>query len=362
MFGNSLPLGLLLGGSMTSFRHREHPESGQEAFKELQREKERAIRKGIDQLRRLRTEISGAADSESQQKHFASAMNLANQIADYCLADSQDRAEPLTHHSYHAALADSAEALGNVEPQSKHHIVPTQVAYNLRRAAGDMIIRLEEKVGSLSSPSRALNVADARGVLQEFLVGTNCLTIDAQKGFFSNETVVGGIMSGGLVYALMASKIIQRYGEDALSQMKVIAVAVNSDGKKAFFESDGREQQITRLILTDDMIDKGGSMHCAMKAAEDIYISADIYSGVRTSYAKGRIPPSQAAHLDHLACLFQDFADFTESGQFKEARALLIAATDYALEHGVTLQRGWFKRAARHIPDAAEIMGKDPYA
>jgi hypothetical protein len=348
---------------MTSFRHRVHPESGEEAFRDLQREKDRTVGKGVDQLRRLRSAIFAAESAEEVDTAFASALTLANQIADFCLADTQNRADPLAHHSYHGVLAELSPKLSELEAQSKHHIVPNQVAHHLRRAAEDLMIRVEEQVGSLSSPQRLLDLNAAREVLQEFLLGTNCLTIDAQKAYFAEGTAVGGLLSGGLVYALMAGKVLERYGDESISQPKILPVAVDGEGKRGRFALSVLQStaQVERLILVDDMIDRGGSMHCAVTAAEDVFTKSDIHSGVRTSYAKGRIPPSQAVHISHLSNMFQDFADLTESGELDAARVLLVSAFEYASENGVIPQRGWYKRAARFFADSAQITGKDPY-
>jgi hypothetical protein len=53
------------------------------------------------------------------------------------------------------------------------------------------------------------------------------------------------------------------------------------------------------------------------------------------------------AHMNYLANLFQDFADFSEEGKNDEARALFRQAEEYARENKVTLQQGWYKRKKR---------------
>jgi hypothetical protein len=359
MFGSGLSFESLLSGSITRFRERSHPDQDAEAFRELQRKKEGAIGEGIDRLRRIRTAVFESTDPDAQQRFLQMAVRLADQMADYCLADSLDRGAPLTDHSYHRELEGLGDTFTALEPQSKHHIVPRQVAHHLRKAAQDLLIRTEEKTASLMSPSKPLSQAEMREVVKEFTSGTNCLTINAQEILFSPDTRIAGIISGGLVYALMVKKISERYGDNQASSLAVLAVAVDGEGKQAVFEKSGDVHRVKHLVVVDDLIDKGGSVVCAAHNAEDIFTGAAIYSGVNpTSYPAGRIPPSQRRHMGHLEGLFQDFADLTESGKLSEAWAILMAAAEYAQANGVKLQPGWRKRAARYFTGPAGLMGR----
>lgn len=360
MFGSSLSFESLLSGSLVCFRERAHPDSGTDQFRELQRDKEQVLGAGIDQLRRIRTQIFECSEPSKQQSLLKLSMTLADQMADYCLADGQDRAAALVDHSYHEVLAGVSTSFEGVEPQSKHHIVPSRVANNLRRAAQDMLIRVEEEVTSLTSPSKRLSDSETLKVLSEFLSGANDLGGDAKKDLFLPNTKVAGLLSGGLVYALMAKKVAERYGNESGTGMNVIAVAVDADGKRAVFERGSADPTVARLIVVDDVIDKGGSILCAAHAAEDLFTGATINSGLYQSYANGRIPASQRKHLDHLSGVFQDFADLTESNHLEQARAVLIAAYEYACQNGVTLQRGWYKRAARYFEDSVALIGNEP--
>jgi orotate phosphoribosyltransferase len=223
-----------------------------------------------------------------------------------------------------------------------------------------MLIRVEDEVTSLISPSKRLTDTKTLQVLSEFLSGTNNLSVDAKKDLFLANTKVAGLLSGGLVYALMAKKVAERYGNESGTGMNVIAAAVDADGKRAVFERGPDDPKVGRLIVVDDMIDKGGSILCAAHAAEDVFTGATINSGLYYSYAKGRIPPSQKKHLTHLEMEFQEFADLTESNQLEQAKTVLTAAYKYACENGVTLQRGWYIRAARYFEDSVALIGKEP--
>lgn len=359
MFNTGRSLETLLSGSLTDFRKQTHPEEKSEAFQELQREKERVIGRGIDQIRRIKTAIFDCTDPDSQQRFMKMGVTLADHLADYCLADSKDRTAPLKEHTYHEELRKLSEALENLEPLSKHFIVPTYVAQHLRRAAGDLLIRVEEKVGSLMSPSKPLSEEEMRGVLVEFIRGVNCLSRNAEDVLFSPTTTIAGIMSGGLVYPLMAKKIAERYGDNGANTLTVIGVAVDGESKRVVFERVSNEDKVKHLIIVDDMIDKGGTVLAAANGAEDVFTGATIYNGVgAASYPTGRIPPTQKKHMNHLGRVFQDFADLTESGRLEEARVVLIEACAYAQENGVKLLPGWHKRAARYFKDSASLLGE----
>ncbi len=360
MFGSGLSFESLLSGSLVRFKERAYPEANTDQFRELQRDKERVLGTGIDQLRRIRTQIFESKNPDRQQNLLKLATVLADQMADYCIADGADRAAALKEHSYHRTLADIPSSQAGVEPQSKHHIVPSLVAQNLRKAAQDMLIRVEEVASSLTSPSKRLSDAETLQVLTEFISGTNNLSVDARKELFLADTKVAGLLSGGLVYALMAKKIAEHYGNESGKGMTVIAVAVDAEGKQAVFERSPNDGKVRRLIVVDDMIDQGGSILCAAHTAEEVFTEATVNSGLYYSYAKGRIPINHRKHLDHLSGMFQDFADLTESDRLDEARVLLVSAFKYASEHGVTLQRGWYKRAARYFHDSASIIGDEP--
>ena len=360
MFGSTLSFDSLLSGSSVCFKARVHPDADTDQYRELQREKERCLGSGIDQLRRLRTKIFETKELGEQQQLFAVATSLADQMADYCLADSADRAVPLRDHSYHGVLADISSSLADVEPQSKHHIVPSWVAQNLRNAAQDMLLRVDEEASSLTAPTKRLSDAETLRVLVEFTSGTNNLSIEAKRDLLLPDTRVAALLSGGLVYALMAKKIAERYGNESGTGMTVIAAAVDPEGKRAVFEHCGDVQTVRRLIVVDDVIDKGGTILCAAHAAEDVFTGATINSGLYYSYPNGRVSRNQRKHLDHLSLMWLDFVDYTEASHLNEARETLVSAYQYARENGVALQRGWYTRAARYFEDSSSIIGDDP--
>lgn len=360
MFGNALTFNTLLSGSHTNFRYREHADAALQPFQELQQQKRILIGDGINCLRKLRTQIFSSADTQDQQAFLQTAKQLANELADYCIADALNRASHLADHSYHFQLQETVSKMNLCEPQSRHHIVPTIVADNLRKAALDMALRTEEFVGNLESPDRRLNDAETLQVIREFTVGTNDLSNEAKDSLFSSSTKVAGLLSGGLVYALMAKKIAERYGCESGNEMNVIAVAVGTDANQAVFELDGTDQQVDKLVLVDDVIDSGSSILSALNAAEEVFIGSNIYCGLRTSNAKGRISNSRKAHIAHLSSWVQDFADLTDEGQLTEAKKMLVEAHAYATANGVTLQPGWYRRSARYFPDAEALIGKIP--
>ncbi len=346
----------LLSGSNTCFKQRDGFDS---MLGEIQKERNFSIAYGVEQLRRFRTVISKSS-SEEQGEILEQAAAFADQLADFCLADCIDRGAPLEHHPYLSALTLCEEKFKDVEAESAHSIPGRIVCKNLRRATEDIVTRLEETVSSAYNPSRKLNLEEAKYVLSQFLNGTNCLQCKAQESFFSSSSVVGGLLSVGLVYALVAKKVMERYGEESISQINVVPVAVSVGKNVAKFGSVGQEEQVKEVVLVDDMIDSGRSLRCAMTAAEDIFRSADIFSGICTSYSEGRESPSQIAHSRHLSRLFHKFADFVEDNNLGQARTILIDAVSYSRQHGSPLAGGWYGVSKRAFSDAEQILGPRP--
>jgi hypothetical protein len=183
-------------------------------------------------------------------------------------------------------------------------------------------------------------------VLQEFLQGTNDLTINARDEFFENGTKIGGILTGGSVYLELVKKIVEKYGKDS-PVLDTFVIAVDKENKKAVFETSESDAETKNVIITDDIIDKGGTVLTALWAAGEHFPKATIRSGKGTDYPGGFEERRIDKHLGYLSSLFQDYADFEELGQSDKALALFDQAEQYAKENRVELQAGWFKKKKR---------------
>src|SRR3989338_11343251 len=222
------------------------------------------------------------------------------------------------------------------------HFLPAQFSIgNLFRAADDMLVRVEERAQSIYKPNHVLTREDVNYVLQEFLRGTNDLTVDAIRKLCDHNTRWGGILSGGSVYTEMARQIIQKYADHSLSVYPFV-VAVDKDKKRTAFETSKSDNATQSVILLDDMIDSGDTMLTALWSAGQYFPSANIYSGKGTDYAGGFEKQRVQEHGGHLGCLFQDFADLSEDGKMTEALAVFNRAESYAKMHKVQLQPGWY--------------------
>lgn len=335
----------LLGGSHVGFKKREHPSLSEEE-REFKVENERKLQDGIRFLRILRTEALEAKDPIACQNILGEAHRLASQIADVIISQAQGEKPLPIDSAFLGVLQRARDAHAHKDAGSGHGIPPQFSVQNLLRAVDDMLVRIEEKVKSLEMPDHKLSEEEMGNVLQEFLVGTNDLTINAKKKFFEKNMKIAGILSGGSVYLEMVKKITEKYGDPSLA-VNSFVLAVDKEKNTVAVEANKSDVSTQNVIITDDMIDKGGTMISALWATGEHFPNARIYSGKGTDEPGGFANRRDEKFMSHLTMLFQDFAAFEEAGRDSDALDLFEQAEEYAKTNNVTLQRGWYKRKER---------------
>jgi len=336
---------MMLGGSHVAFKKRERPPFSEQE-NELRLENERRLQEGIGILRKLRTQALEEQDPTLRQNYLVEAHQFSSQMADVIISQAlNDKPSPIDP-VFLEELQKAREEHKDKDAGSGHALPPQFSVGNLFKAVDDMLARVEEKSGSLGNSDHRLTEEEMRYVLQEFLRGTNDLTVDAIKKFFRNDTKIGGILSGGSVYAEMVKKITTRYADPSLT-VDTFVIAVDKEQKKAVFESGDSDNSVQTVIVTDDMIDKGGTLLTALWSVGEQFPNATIYSGKGTDHPGGFEKRRIEKHMDYLGMIFQDFADCSEEGKYNEALAIFDQAEKYAKENNVTLQPGWYKRKER---------------
>ena len=335
----------MLGGSHVNFRKRERsPLSEQE--NELRLENERRLQEGIVILRKFRTQALADQDFAECQSHLRKAHQFSSRMADVILDQAISEKPTSVNPDFLETLRKMRDDYQDTGAGSAHDLPPQFSIGNLFRAVDDMLVRVEEKCQSLKNPNHRLTEEETRYVLQEFLLGTNDLSVNAIKKFFLKNTKIGGILSGGSVYVEVVKKLVERYSDQALT-VNTFAIAVDKEKKKAVFESDDADDTMQTVVVVDDMIDKGGTILTALWAVGEQFPNATIYSGKGTDQPGGFEERRIRKHMTHLSVLFQDFADFSEAGRNDEALMLFEQAEQYAKSNGVLLQNGWYKRKER---------------
>ncbi|MSR85381.1 hypothetical protein EXS71_03035 [Candidatus Uhrbacteria bacterium] len=336
---------MLLGGSHVGFKKRERsPLSDQE--REAKLENERKLQEGIRVLRQLRTWALEEQDSIARQNILKEAHQFSIQMAEVILNQALgDKPSPI-NSSFLETLQQARSEHADQDAGSGHGIPPQFSIQNLFRATDDMLVRVEEKAQSIVTPTHKITQEEINYVLQEFLRGTNDLSINAVEKFFEKDTKIGGILSGGSVYVELVKKIVARYGDPSLT-LNSFVIAVDKENEKAVVETSESDVATKTVIVTDDMIDKGGTLLTALWLTGEKFPNATIYSGKGTDQPGGFKKRRNEKHTGHLAGLFQDFADLSEEGRNDEALALFGRAEEYAKENKVALQPGWHKRKER---------------
>jgi hypothetical protein len=335
----------MLSGSHVAFKTlARQPLSEQE--RELQLGNERALRSGIWILRKLRTHVlqeqdQGACQSILKEAHEFSGQ-MAKVILDQALGDKPSQINP----SYIEILRQLQHRYTDQDADSGYSLPPQYSIQNLFRATDDMLVRIQEKAQSFRKPDHTLAQDEVEYVLHEFLVGTNDLTINAREKFFEKDTKVGGILSGGSVYLELVKTITERYGDPSLT-VNSFVIAVDKHNKRTVFEASESDLVTRTVIVTDDMVNKGGTLITALWAAGERFPNARIHSGLGTDPPGGYEKRRTEKFMGHLGMLYQDFADLSENGRNDEALTLFRQAEQYAAENNVTLQQGWYKRKAR---------------
>lgn len=335
----------MLSGSHVGFKKREHPLLSEQES-ELKRENERRLQEGIDILRKLRTLALEEQNPNTRQNILAEAHQFSAQMAETILNQAlSDKPFPIDD-SYLSDLEKKRKEHQSQDAGSGHAIPPQYSVQNLFRATDDMLVRIQEQVQSLQEPSHKLSQKETAYIIDNFLIGTNDLTIDAVEKFFNKDTKVGGILSGGSVYLELVKKIIKKYGDPSL-EVNSFVIAVDKEKKKAISEASELDANTPTVVLTDDMIDRGGTMLTALWAVGEQFPNATIHSGKGIDYPGGFEKRRAEKHLNYLSRLFQDFGDLSEEGKNEEALAIFDQADKYARENNVNLQPGWHKRKER---------------
>ncbi len=205
-----------------------------------------------------------------------------------------------------------------------------------------MIARIEEKVGSIKKPDHKLSQEEIKYVLKEFLVGANSLSPDTQKQFFEKGTKVGGILSGGSIYVELIKLIVERFGDNSF-EMDSFVIAVDKEDKRIAVETSESDVQTKDVLLMDDIIDGGQTMLVALWNVGEHFPNAAIHSGKGPDQRGGFEKRRAQIHTDHLAYLFQDFANLAFEDRDEEALIMFDHAARYASENNVALQPGWYK-------------------
>jgi len=336
---------MMLGGSHVSFKQRERPPLSEEE-RELKLENEGKLQEGIGILRKLRTRALEEHDPIVRQNILKEAHQFSDQMAEVILSQTLSEKPSQIDPSFLETLQDARSKHIGQDANSGHGLPPHFSIQNLFRATDDMLARIEEKAQSIVKPDHKLTQEDMRYVLQEFLRGTNDLTINAMEKFFKKDTKVGGILSGGSVYVELVKKIVERYGDSSLA-VNSFVIAADKQNKKTAFEANESDAATQTVIVTDDMIDKGGTLLTALWATSEQFPNATIYSGKGTDQPGGFEKRRVEEHMGYLGMLFQDFVELSEKGRNDEALALFRQAEQYAIDNKVTLQQGWYKRKER---------------
>jgi len=334
----------LLGGSLVRFKERKRSLSEEE--REYKQANERRLNGGIDILRKMRTQALEEVDPALCQAALQEAHQLSEQMAEVILDQViGEKPSPIDAGFLETLSKLKDEHLGK-DAGSGHGLPPQFSINNLFRAADDMLVRIEEKTQSLEEPEHKLTQEELKYVLQEFLVGTNFLTIEAVNDFFEKDTKVGGILTGGSVYLELVKKIVERYADPSFN-IDTFVIAVDKDKDKVLCETDGVDTDTQKVIITDDMIDRGGTMLTALWNTGQYFPKATIDCGKGIDRPGGFEQRRTEKHRDHLSVMFQDFADLSEEGRIDEALEIYKQAEQYAADNRVNLQLGWHKRKKR---------------
>lgn len=342
MVFNPEKLEMMLSGSHVNFKKRERPPLSEEESK-LKKENERKLEEGIGVLRKLRTKALEEQDVAARQGFLKEAHQFSSQMAEVIIGQALNEKPSQIDPAFQTLLEKSRLDYRNHDAGSGHGISAGYSINNLFRATDDMLVRIEEKAQSFSNPDHKLSQEEMQYVLQEFLIGTNNLTRDATDKFFAKYTKVGGILSGGSIYAEIVKKIVNKYADPSF-KIETFVVAVDKENKKAVFEAGENDNDVQTVIVTDDMIDKGGTLLTALWKAGEKFPNAKIHSGLGTDQPGGFEKRRRQKHIEHLEILFQDFADFTEEKKNDEALALFEQAKQYAKDNDVNLPPGWYIR------------------
>jgi hypothetical protein len=336
----------MLSGSHVSFRKMEREYS--ESEKELDLENKRKLQEMIGHLRRLRTEALSIEDEAGQQEMLRGAHEMCSKTAD-TIIDLASKESPVSiDEDFLNELVNLKEGLENIDADSGYSLPPQFSIGNLFKATEDILMRVQEAAGSYNEPNHRLTKDELKSVLTEFFRGTNDLTVNAIEEVLSEGAKVGGILSGGAIYAEIVKKMIEKYGDGSVS-IDTFVIAVDKKEKKIVCERSEGDEEVRNVVLTDDVINEGGTMITALWQTGRYFPNAKINSGKGSDSPGGWKKRRDEEFMVQLERWFQDFAEYTEEGKKEEALKLYEQAEAYAKENGVELQRGWILRKRRML-------------
>lgn len=335
----------LLGGSHVAFRKMERPEYS-ESERQLDLENKRKIQESIGILRKIRTSALETSNQEDRQKLLIQAHEFSGQVAQIII-DLATKEKPIRLEiEFQEEIAKLKEEHAEQDAGSGYSLPPQFSVQNLFRATEDILVRINEKTTSFNEPNHKLEFEELKYVLHEFLKGTNGLSNEAIVTMFSANSKVGGILSGGAIYAEVVKKLIERYADPSLV-IDTFVIAVDKHKRKAVFERSDRDSEILNVILVDDVINEGGTMITALWAAGEYFPQARVRCEKGTDYPGEWEKRKNREFMDHLAIMYQDFAEFAREGKDDEAIKIFVEAEAYANEKRVKLQAGWYKGKER---------------
>lgn len=329
-------------GSHVAFKKMERPEYS-ETERELDFENKRRIQECIRILRKMRTSALETPDIELQQKFLKEAHELSEQAAEIVINLASLESPIPIEEEFKAKLVQLRKELEEQDAGSGYSLPPQYSVQNLFKATEDILVRIKERATSFEIPDHKLEFEELKYVLHEFLKGTNDLNNEAIEVMFASSSKIGGILSGGAIYAEIVKKIIEKYADTSF-KIDTFVIAVDRHDKKAVYEQSATDAEIVNVILVDDVINEGGTMSTALWSAGEHFPKARIRSGKGTDCAGEWYERKEEKHMNHLGLFFQDFADLAEEGKHVEAMAIYARADAYANEHGIKLPGGWNKR------------------
>lgn len=335
-------LNSLLSGSHVSFRKMERPGYSDTEI-EIDFENKRKIAESIRILRRMRTRALETTDLDERQNLLTQAHDFSVKVAGIVIELAKKETPTPLEAEFQEEVAKLKEEHEDYVAGSGYSLPPQYSALNLIQATEDILVRIGEKTTSFKTPDHKLQFEELKFVLEEFLKGTNVLNDEAIEAMFSPNSKVGGILTGGAVYAEVVRKLIQAYADSSLS-IDTFVIAVDKQEKKAVFERSDTDKDTVNVILVDDVINEGGTMITAFWSAGEFFPNAHIRC------EKGLDRPGEwekrrdKEFMGHLEMMFQDFADMAEEGRTEEAMRVYAEAEAYATEKGIKLQAGWYIR------------------
>ena len=179
----------MLSGSHVTFKKRERPPLTEQE-NEFRLENERRLKRGIGILRKLKTQALAEENPGMRQDCLKEAHQFSAQMADVIFNQALSEKPSQINPVFLEELQNKKWEYSDKDAGSGHAIPPQFAITNLFRATEDMLARVEEKAQSVNSPDHKLTQEEVRYVIQEFLRGTNRLTVNATEKFFLKNNIL----------------------------------------------------------------------------------------------------------------------------------------------------------------------------